>query len=386
MLTEMEPEVRSLPFPDPPLLGYPNYWYPLIASSKVGRRPVAARLLGEGLVLFRTRAGVAALADRCPHRGAQLSLGRRLFPDTLSCGYHGWTFNRQGDCLAALVEGPESKIPGKVQARAYATEERFGLVWVFAGEVPRGERRADWPPSLDEDLPPELRKPNIIPNVFVEEWNCNWRFVTENYPDMLHAFIVHRTSLKQLFTKWPAWGKMHVELLPDGKGLHVRSLGAEMQGNYPGLGKFPARSWWRVVGGRPKKFQGEPPGRRADVRMPGYIVLPLRDPYFGVHSDNVGWPVPIDATRTQFVSITSIQQPKSPLGRLAKRLWFRGFYGPLHSGFLNQDRRLEASQAFGTPERLSATDLGLIQWRRLAPRIARQAPAAAHPNGNGKAQ
>jgi phenylpropionate dioxygenase-like ring-hydroxylating dioxygenase large terminal subunit len=303
-------------------------------------------------------------------------LGRVLFPDTLSCGYHGWTFDRHGECLAAIVEGPESKIPGKARVTAYPTEERFGIVWVFVGEAERAASGAFRPPPLDEDLPPDLLEPGLLCQSFFEQWSTNWRWVTENYPDMLHAFWVHRTSLKQLFTKFPAWGKMHVETLPDGKGVHVRSLGATMQGDYPGLGKFPAHSWWRVIGRRPKRSEGKPFGYGADVRMPGYIVLPLRDPYFGLHTINVGWPVPVDESHTQFASLT-VTTPSTRLQRWATRAWYHCFYAPLHSGFLNQDRRMEESQGFGRPEKLSATDSGLIQWRRMAPRIARQSSTAA---------
>ncbi|NIO07171.1 MAG: Rieske 2Fe-2S domain-containing protein, partial [Deltaproteobacteria bacterium] len=65
------------------------------------------KVLGEDLVLFPGKDGkVAALMDRCPHRGTMLSRGRVLFPGTVSCGYHGWTFNESGDCVAAIVEGP----------------------------------------------------------------------------------------------------------------------------------------------------------------------------------------------------------------------------------------------------------------------------------------
>src|SRR5712692_285270 len=97
-----------------PVLGYRNFWYPLIESSKVGSKPIPLRMLGEDLVLFRAGPKVAALVDRCAHRGALLSKGRVLFPETLSCPYHGWTYNAQGDCVAAIVEGPDSHVPGKV--------------------------------------------------------------------------------------------------------------------------------------------------------------------------------------------------------------------------------------------------------------------------------
>jgi hypothetical protein len=39
---------------------------------------------------------------------------------------------------------------------------------------------------------------------------------------------------------------------------------------------------------------------------------------------------------------------------------------------VGQDRRLIEVQNYRSPESLSATDVGLIQWRRLATTLARQ--------------
>src|SRR5712692_5333985 len=196
---------RSAPrsLPDLPLLGFRNYWYPVLGSRQLGKRPVAVRLLGEDVVLFRSGGKLGALTDRCPHRGSQLSRGRILFPGTLSCGYHGWTFNPEGQCVAAIVEGPEARVVRKVRVTAYPAEERFGLVWVFLGE---GD-----PPPLDEDLPPELQQAGLLSQFVFEDWACNERDVTENYPDMLHAIYVHRTSLLMLIQKLPAWGTVQIE-------------------------------------------------------------------------------------------------------------------------------------------------------------------------------
>ena len=194
--------------PGLPVLGFRNYWYPLIESRRVNERPVSLRILGEDLVLFRSEGKVGALMDRCPHRGTRLSLGRVIFPGTLSCGYHGWTFNRRGECLAALVEGPDSKIPGKVRVRAYPVAERFGVVWVFMGEGA--------PPPLDEDLPPDALRPEVSTFQMFEEWKCDWRNVTENLIDSSHPYTVHRNSLLFLFQKVPGGaGGFTAEVLPD---------------------------------------------------------------------------------------------------------------------------------------------------------------------------
>ncbi|HEY3303758.1 MAG TPA: aromatic ring-hydroxylating dioxygenase subunit alpha [Candidatus Binatia bacterium] len=353
---------------DLPLLGFRNYWYPAIGSRQVDKAPVAVRVLGDEIVLFRAEAKVSALADRCPHRGTKLSRGRIIFPGTLSCGYHGWTFNAQGECVGAIVEGPEALGPKKVCARVYPTEERFNLIWIYMGE---GD-----PPPLEEDLPPELKEPDLFTFFAFTEWKCNWRYVEDNYPDMLHAFYVHRTSLEVLFNKLPVWGKMKMELLPDKKGIYVQGVGGSMQANYPGLGTFPRRLWWRVLARR-----SESRTAGADIRMPGYIVLNLRDPYFGVRMANLGWPVPVDENSTRHLNFI-VTYPKNIIHKSLLTAWYHAYFWPMHRRFLFQDRRLLEVQD-RSRETLSASDVGVINWRRLAPKIARQARSLASPAVNG---
>jgi len=95
-------------------MGYRNYWYPAIRAGKLGKKPLHIKLLGDDVVLFRnleTRIAYA-MADRCPHRRAPLSQGNIFFPGTLSCPYHGWTFNTDGDLVAVLTEGPDCPMVG----------------------------------------------------------------------------------------------------------------------------------------------------------------------------------------------------------------------------------------------------------------------------------
>jgi phenylpropionate dioxygenase-like ring-hydroxylating dioxygenase large terminal subunit len=176
-----------------PEMGYRNYWYPAIQSGKVKKKPVPVSLLGEAIVLFRdTRTGkVYGLQDRCPHRGIPLSLGRSYFPGTVSCAYHGWTFDRRGQCVAELTEGPDSPLPGKVSVHVYPLEERWGVVWVYIGEGS--------PPPLEEDVPEEFLDPGTRMFLDVQEWDCNWNELMENSSDPTHAIVLHRRAVTYLF-------------------------------------------------------------------------------------------------------------------------------------------------------------------------------------------
>src|SRR5829696_8883155 len=108
------------------VLGFRNYWYPVMLGRDLRRRPRAVTLCGEKIVLVRDQGRVYALHDRCPHRGVPLSIGRCAFPGMLTCAYHGWTYDLQsGDLVAALTDGPDSPVVGKATVRVatYPVEE-----------------------------------------------------------------------------------------------------------------------------------------------------------------------------------------------------------------------------------------------------------------------
>lgn len=56
-----------------------------------------------------------AWQDFCPHRGARLSFGT-VKHDTLSCGFHGLTYNREGQCVQ-IPAHPELAPPSRACIR-----------------------------------------------------------------------------------------------------------------------------------------------------------------------------------------------------------------------------------------------------------------------------
>ena len=77
-------------------LGLRDQWYPVLASWEVNANPVGITRLGENIVVWRDHDGqLHALEDRCPHRGARLSLGWNL-GNRVACWYHGVEVNGKG--------------------------------------------------------------------------------------------------------------------------------------------------------------------------------------------------------------------------------------------------------------------------------------------------
>lgn len=118
----------------------PTDWHPVAATPTLhaSDNVVAARVLGQDLVLWRSAAGVAqAWHDRCPHRGTRLSLGR-IVDGRLCCAYHGWEFAADsGRCVAIPALADLARLPGHVCARTCTVAESQQMVWVRLEPDPR---------------------------------------------------------------------------------------------------------------------------------------------------------------------------------------------------------------------------------------------------------
>jgi phenylpropionate dioxygenase-like ring-hydroxylating dioxygenase large terminal subunit len=78
-----------------------NLWHMAGWEDEVkGDGFLARTLLDTPMLFFRKEAGdgYVALVDRCPHRFAPLSKGKRE-GNAVVCGYHGLTFDEAGQCV-----------------------------------------------------------------------------------------------------------------------------------------------------------------------------------------------------------------------------------------------------------------------------------------------
>jgi phenylpropionate dioxygenase-like ring-hydroxylating dioxygenase large terminal subunit len=157
-----------------------EHWHPVVAAEQVADQPVAARLLGEDIVLWRDTGGMLhAWPDRCPHRGAKLSLGR-IEAGRLECPYHGWQFEASGRC-AHVPALPGFAPPASHCVQAHAVEEAHGLAWVRL--APGSLQRPAFP--AEEDA--RLRKLNCGPYTV----QASAPRIVENFLDMAHFAFVH---------------------------------------------------------------------------------------------------------------------------------------------------------------------------------------------------
>src|ERR1700730_64019 len=150
------------------VMGLRNYWYPAALARQVPRlKPLPVKLLGEELMLVREAGKIYCLQGRCAHRGVPLWHGNREFACTITCPYHGWTYDlRDGRVVAALTDGPDSSVVGKGKIKSYPGHQRQGVVWVLIGDVE--------PPPLEEDVYPDFLEEGALLGARVFEWPGNW--------------------------------------------------------------------------------------------------------------------------------------------------------------------------------------------------------------------
>ena len=89
--------------------GYASaYWHPLTATASLQpNHSMALTLLNKPLLLTRPGEGPPrAFLNRCPHRGVafQAEQHESISCRRLICPYHGWTYNLEGDLMAAARE------------------------------------------------------------------------------------------------------------------------------------------------------------------------------------------------------------------------------------------------------------------------------------------
>ncbi|NJM46323.1 MAG: aromatic ring-hydroxylating dioxygenase subunit alpha [Alkalinema sp. RU_4_3] len=104
-----------------------QHWYPIAFLQEVTDKPLAAVLLDQPLVVWRTPGGVTIARDRCPHRGLSLSMGQ-VRGDQLVCPYHGLHYDAKGHC-SHIPAHPDATIPPTLVLPTYPVKEAYGLIW-----------------------------------------------------------------------------------------------------------------------------------------------------------------------------------------------------------------------------------------------------------------
>lgn len=216
-----------------------NFWYPAEESARVGNAPLKVRMLGFDFVLWRDTAGVVhCVHNTCTHRGGSLGDGQ-VVGDCVQCPYHGWLFNGAGGCERIPSLGPLDRIPRRARIDAYPVEERYGLVFVFLGDVSEAERSTIMPV-------PEYGAEGWGAVTLRYRWRANYVRLVENQCDPSHVEYVHAGfgmagrdkgyKVPRFRIEESAWGagamtEFHSPGLPDKDMQHMQGEGRTEAGS-----------------------------------------------------------------------------------------------------------------------------------------------------------
>ena len=193
MLTQEQNDELTQVGPDTPMGDVlRHYWYPICMVRELDEFPVKqVRLLGENWAVFKTENGDYGIVDeRCPHRGASLVYGI-VDEDGLRCGYHGWKFDTDGECVDILAEPDSSpKFREGCGVRSGSAQALGGLVWVYVGDGPAPEL-----PRYEAYTMDGVRDigHSVLP--------CNWLQIMENAVDPYHVEALHGNYF-EFIAKW----------------------------------------------------------------------------------------------------------------------------------------------------------------------------------------
>lgn len=205
-----------------------RYWHPVAKVEDATTRPISLRVLGEELVLFRTRRGKPGLLHpRCIHRGASLFYGG-VEDEGIRCCYHGWVFDTEGHCLEQPCEPDLGLHRDRVRQPWYPVEEQYGLLWAYMGPpdkkpvLPRYD-------TLEELAPGEQLIVNDqgIGGGGPAQLDFNWLQHWENVMDPFHVPILHaRFSGNQFTPEMALIPEVSYEYTPLGvRSIQMRDLG-----------------------------------------------------------------------------------------------------------------------------------------------------------------
>ena len=163
-----------------------NCWYVVAWEHEIPADGLFNRtVINEPLLLFRTADGaVVALEDRCCHRLAPLSKGRKE-GDCVRCGYHGLKFDASGVCVE--VPGLDT-VPPKARVRSYPVQVKNRWVFVWMGDTDKAD-----PAMLPDNFSCAHPDWKNIPGTM--HYDTPYLLICDNLLDFSHLSYVHEKTL-----------------------------------------------------------------------------------------------------------------------------------------------------------------------------------------------
>jgi phenylpropionate dioxygenase-like ring-hydroxylating dioxygenase large terminal subunit len=197
-------------------------WYLACPSQEIPQNKAKSlELCGQKIVIFRGKdRQIRALDAYCSHLGTDLGIGQ-VDGNLIRCAFHHWAFDQNGICQDIPCQ---AEIPNQAKVRAYATEEKYGFIWIYP-EAKAPETVANFDELKGKEIVTEADRS------FTR--NCHHHICMMNGIDAQHLKTIHHLDIKMNLS------------------LERNNLGTQI--DFIMEGKFPETTWRERLG---KRFLG----------------------------------------------------------------------------------------------------------------------------------
>lgn len=208
-----------------------------------------------------------AFHNMCRHKGVQLLRAEGQEKKSITCPYHDWTYNLEGDLIGLPKMSTEFANLDKtcLGLKRASVDLWRGMIWVHPEPdvMPVTHWFADIEPMLGSHRVEELVE--ATDNKVIEEINANWKIVVENYIDQYHLAQLHSGTLNMYahdkaefgfvgphFAFWEPLEQEYAANLEKQSSMplidHIpeSELGAFVPMLFPGIGLTESESSWSV--------------------------------------------------------------------------------------------------------------------------------------------
>jgi phenylpropionate dioxygenase-like ring-hydroxylating dioxygenase large terminal subunit len=349
-----------------------RFWHPVFHIDDLKDLPVAIRILGQDLVVFRDGAGrIGLLAKHCSHRGASLEFGV-IQDHGIRCCYHGWHYDIDGTVLDIPSEPVGSKIKDRFFHGAYPVREFGGLVFTYMGPPDRIPPF----PLYDTLVAPGFRlgRGELLDVDNVKP--CNWLQVIDNVVDPVHETFLHARSTGYQFMDENGRPVVELEQMPEHNYVET-ALGIACQVTR----RVGADIWVRNV----------------EYICPNIAQIsrtPTFPPNYANGSEEIWilprvtrWRVPIDDTSTREFAVVRLgpgqENPytENPAPALRSNYGARPYEEMQRTPGDYEAQIGQRSIAIHALERLSSTDRGVAMMRRMVAEGIKAVERGEDPKG-----
>ncbi|MDA1074896.1 MAG: aromatic ring-hydroxylating dioxygenase subunit alpha [Proteobacteria bacterium] len=146
---------------------------------------------GQPVLLVRTeQGGVNAFYNTCSHRGAPIVTEVSGHRPRLTCRYHGWSYNYEGELLA--VRDPQDFVDLDFKCRSLQSVrcEAFGNL-IFVNFDPDAPTLLDWLGPIAHEWAEFQFDQCRLAARHIFDLNCNWKIAMEANTEVYHVRSIH---------------------------------------------------------------------------------------------------------------------------------------------------------------------------------------------------